>query len=348
MTTIAARIRADQRTRVSAPLAPHLASVGFLTLDALENLGASELWELSGRLGISRSDEMHELTHGALAKLVADVVGKPEKHLGCYLGMSTTQLASLHCDHLYALAVVTACNWRKWSSYTHKEQVQQVYDRLHTNVDAILARHGAWMLAAFSEFPELKLIGKRMKADTSPSTFMFEAEAQTGVYCTWMADPSIEKVRKRKDDWRRWHRSLGTEAKECDPLFTRERVFSYFDWKLAVEGVIQTKEDVDLAKKHEAIVAAMREPRLEPAPLCACGVDLRQNKKYPGPTEGSASICGECQIKLVGPGAWLDTPVGPAAFSMKTKRRVHNPRFDPRPGIDDQGAWSTPAWEEES
>jgi hypothetical protein len=61
-------------------------------------------------------------------------------------------------------------------------------------------------------------------------------------------------------------------------------------------------------------------------------------------------VCGECELKAEAEQGTERTVQGSLVF---TKRKVYLPpvlkptRFDPRPGIDDRGAWSSPSWEED-
>lgn len=93
----------------------------------------------------------------------------------------------------------------------------------------------------------------------------------------------------------------------------------------------------------------MKDPRVEevaanlPDPTCVdCGCSLKTNKNF-----SLAQRCGECQLELAGSFAWMDEKIGPKAFPEIKPKARRDDRFDPRPGIDDRGAWASPSWEED-
>ncbi len=88
------------------------------------------------------------------------------------------------------------------------------------------------------------------------------------------------------------------------------------------------------------VVSAPAEEVVKPqASNCTtCGVSLATNKQF---GTGDGKLCGECELK--------HDEAGSAAQARKVYLQPpkKSSKFDPRPGIDDQGlGFYSPAWED--
>lgn len=88
-------------------------------------------------------------------------------------------------------------------------------------------------------------------------------------------------------------------------------------------------------------VLKSRRPAPVAVEVCGCGAEARVVRMFNTPDGGQA--CGECVLKLPTTVA-VGLDRGAPAFPDRTPRRAPS-KHDARPGIDDQGAWSTPTYE---
>ncbi len=79
-----------------------------------------------------------------------------------------------------------------------------------------------------------------------------------------------------------------------------------------------------------------------PAPTCtACSCSLQTNARG----QRGLDVCGECYLKRQ---PVQKVEAVPRLFARSAKPRPVDRKHDPRPGIDDRGAWATPTWEDDT
>lgn len=207
--------------------------------------------------------------------------------------------------------------------------------------EQILEQHGEMMLTIFHRFTNLSHIGKRRDTAVSPRTFMFilkNTELVRGV--TWMADPSVHRMLARVRTRQRWARYGGPDSKDaldCSHIFTRADVFTHFGVTDRLYTDVATTGRTSSSEPH--VVSEPAEQAPAEAPNCTkCGISLASNKQF---GTGDEKLCGECELN------------GDEANALAQARKVYLPpakklsRYDPRPGIDDQGlGFYSPAWED--
>lgn len=212
-----------------------------------------------------------------------------------------------------------------------KEVEQEEYE------DEVRA-HGYWMRAAFKAYPEITRFVKAPNRVISPTTFAIVLDDRHA----WMKAPTFDKIcRRMKPELRECGRYDGRPlwvegAPEGYLVFTKEEL----DKRMHELGMV-TKDGV------ESYRAIPEEP--EEQTHCACGSELRSNKVYavaaqPGQ---STKCCGECAAKGDPMYNERTALVASRKVYLEPPTKVRATKFDPRPGIDDRGAWSSPSWEED-
>ncbi len=322
-----------------------LSALLSMTVEDFRNCGKFQLREVARTLTLRSESSFAVIDNDvdSMARQIYDMVNHPAHYLGCYRRVHRADLERLHVQHLFNIAQAACASLiisKLWHGLPHGEQVSKTiqflssYAESHAapaaapaeDKDAVLQVHIHWMRPLVEQFPYVTYIGKRRNVRVSPKTFMFVVEGNSA-RCTWMADPATDKiVRRFKFEDHRWEYLQHGWQAACGLIFTRDEILAY-------------------GKQEEVKVEEALQPVVE-CNLCACGADLSCNKNYPGEKAGDPKICGECQIKLAGDWAWEGVYVGPKALPVRVPKKVHNPKYDPRPGIDDQGAWSTPSWDD--
>lgn len=204
--------------------------------------------------------------------------------------------------------------------------------------DGAVRAHGYWMRFAFKAYPEITRFVKAPDRVVSPNTFAIVLSDRY----SWMKAPTFDKICLRMKPGVRAHRRydgrpLWVEgAPEGCLVFTKEEL----DKRMYELGMV-TKDGV------ESYRAIPEEP--EEQTHCACGSELRSNKVYavaaqPGQ---STKCCGECAAKGDPMYNERTALVASRKVYLEPPTKVRATKFDPRPGIDDRGAWSSPSWEED-
>jgi hypothetical protein len=233
---------------------------------------------------------------------------------------------------------------------------------IDANKKLVLDDHRKWMANAFCTYPGLKTIAKAANTARSPTTFAL----CTDTYHTWLKDPNESKVRFRMKTRRDAQRTTPpTDIWVAGPLpekdgqlvFTREDFTEELEeYQLRKRQADQDREEAiaagherrqperPLEELHDAIVDGMRgETKAESCTGCGCS--LATNLQF---GRGDSKLCGECEVKH-------DEENGErrVQHELVMKRRLYelpppkkNTKFDPRPGIDDQGGFSSPTYED--
>ncbi len=89
-------------------------------------------------------------------------------------------------------------------------------------------------------------------------------------------------------------------------------------------------------------VPAWTQQAFDKTPTCTtCSCSLKTNARG----QLGVDVCGECYLKTQ---PLQKVEVIPRLFARSAKPRPVDRKHDPRPGIDDRGAWATPAWEDDT
>lgn len=249
--------------------------------------------------------------------------------------------------------------------------------------EKVLEENRDWMEPAFANYPGLTRIVKSANTRRSPTTFAL-CFNNGDPHHTWMKDPTFDRVRIRmkiprdglrasppREIWvpgagpaegleftREDFAKTSNEAKEECAACGAHAVRGY---GLTIRGNYERHMlcpkcsctdsalvEVAIVKRTGGATAAAEPAPQEvapPADCCTeCGVSFEYNLQF---GRGDEKLCGECELKH-------DEENGERRvhleFVFKRRRppvRKRNPRFDPRPGIDDVGlGGSGPNWED--
>ncbi len=201
---------------------------------------------------------------------------------------------------------------------------------------AVIREHGHWMRAAFSHFPNIVCFVKAPNALVSPKTFAIMLDDRF----SWMKEPDFTKIHLRLQAAKnaRAARPGGKALWEMGtPKGSLVLDRATFDKYLKLE--VGFKEEAAEEEKEE-----VAQPAPPPA-TCSCGVELRMSKMFWA--AGVGVRCGECEAKADPEYKERTALVASRKVYLEPPTKVRVTKFDPRPGIDDRGAWSSPSWEED-
>lgn len=202
----------------------------------------------------------------------------------------------------------------------------------------VLIENREWMQRAFDTFPGITRIVKSANTLRSPTTFALCFEQGRPVH-TWMKAPSFERICLRMKTSLDAKRSSAPREIWVQGMVPVERVGIEFTREDFYKLVEAKKEATDEQKQEVAV----EEPK--PVEGCtSCGASFYANLQF---GRGEEKLCGECELKH-------DEENGGRVvkfeFVFKRRRppvRRRDPRFDPRPGIDDVGLGGAgPNWED--
>lgn len=235
----------------------------------------------------------------------------------------------------------------------------------------VVQKHGLWMWSTFRHYRVTKIY-KASNTAVSPLTFAFVLD--DGM-CTWMKDPDVSKIQlrmKRITNGTRpngkplWEQSNGDAPNGAGLVFTHVEVEeALVRLNILSEASIAGVRAIDadrvrrVASGYERDQVANRPSRrYEEVPVAGelaldncikCGLDLRTNKSFVQ-VDGTEKICGECTAKA-DPAYAQVTAVTRRRFKVyevpPPPVRILHPKYDPRPGIDDQGlGFYSPTYED--